>query len=130
MQYTGDATTRPLAFSLAIGLLGGAAIIMTRFLTSRGPMVLLPYAVLMFVTALYLRVEHVQTFRCRFLGAFRAFATAAVIHYTFILTVTNRRALGMELFGHAWRLAMLGAIGALLSAAVAQLTTTRSASES
>jgi hypothetical protein len=122
---TGTATRRPVAFTLALGLLGGGALITTVWSTSRGPMVLFPYAALVLVTAAYLRLEHVQHFRRRFGLALGSFMVATVVLYLFIGLVAANTLFIITPWGHAWRLGIMLAIGATLSAAVAQLTETQ-----
>ena len=69
MVTIGTATNRPIAFSFAVGLLGGSALISTVSLTTRGPMIFLPYAGIVFATAAYLRHERVRPFARRFADA-------------------------------------------------------------
>lgn len=125
MRYTGDATTRLSAFCLALGALGGGASIMTTMLSSRGPLIFIPYALILLVAAIYLRSERIPTFQRRFLATFGAFMSAVAVHYVFLMTVVNPRTLEMPFVGHAWRIAVMAAIGAVVGAAVAQLTATR-----
>jgi hypothetical protein len=126
MATFGEATRRPIAFALSLGVLGGAALISTVSLTSRGPMVFVPYAALVIATALFLRVERVRPFMRRFSLALGSFMVATVALYVFIFTVANVPVIhGLAIGGHAWRLGMMLGIGSILSAAVAQLTSTR-----
>lgn len=122
----GTATRRPVAFALALGLLGGGALIMTAWTTTRGPLVLVPYAVLVLVTAVYLRVERVQHFGRRFALALGAFMIATVLLYLFIGLVDAKTLFMISLLGHSWRLGLMLLLGIALSAAVAQLTATSS----
>lgn len=121
---TGIATHRPVAFALALGLLGGGALITTVSTTTRGPIVLLPYAALVLVTAVYLRVEHVPHFAQRFRLALGSFMFATVLLYLFIGLVAARTLFIIPFRGHVWRIGVMFAIGSALSAAVAQLTAT------
>jgi len=128
MQVIGTAANRPIAFILGLGLLGGGALITTVWATTRGPMVLLPYAAFVVVTAVYLRIERVQPFVRRFNLALGAFMMATVILYLFIGLVAAKTLLIIPLLGHAWRLGLMLVIGAVVSAAVAQLTATKASS--
>jgi len=123
----GTATQRPIAFALALGLLGGAALITVEWTTTRGPLVLIPYAVLILVSALYLRLERVQYWPRRFALTLGAFMAATLILYLFIGSVATRSLLTIWAWGHAWRLGLMLGIGVALSAAVAQLTATKPA---
>jgi len=125
----GIATHRPLAFMLALGLLGGGALITTVTATSRGPMIFLPYSGIVVVTAAYLRLEHVPHFTNRFRLALGAFMFASVLLYLFIGLFAAKTLFAIPLLGHAWRLGIILAVGTALSAAVAQLTATRESSE-
>lgn len=120
----GTATQHPLAFVLSLGLLGGGALIITVSLTTRGPLVFLPYALIVITGAVYLRVERVQGFGNRFALSLGSFMFATVLLYLFIGLVHAKSLLKISLFGHAWRLGLMLLIGAALSAAVAQLTST------
>ena len=125
MASAGTATHRPLAFALALGLLGGAALIIVEWTTTRGPLVLLPYAAIVIASAAYLRIEMVQPFSRRFLIALGSFMFASLLLYVFIGFVLAKTFFAISVAGHAWRIALLLAIGTVLSAAVAQLTATR-----
>lgn len=120
----GTATRRPVSFALALGLLGGGALITTVWTTTRGPLVLVPYAVLVLAAAIYLRVERVQHFGRRFALALGAFMFATVLLYLFIGLVAAKTLFLISPLGHTWRLGLMLLIGGALSAAVAQLTGT------
>lgn len=123
---TGTATHRPLAFTAAMGLLGGGALITTGAVTTRGPMVLLPYAAIVIVTGMYLRLEQVQPFTRRFGLALASFMMATVVDYLFIGLFAAKSLFVISLWGHTWRIGLMFMIGSVLSAAVAQLTATES----
>jgi hypothetical protein len=119
------ATQRPIAFALALGLLGGSALITIAWNTTRGPVVLIAYAMLIIVAAVYLRVERVQHFSRRFSITLGAFMFATLMFYLFIGLVAAKTLFKIPLFGHAWRLGFMLLVGSALSAAVAQMTATR-----
>lgn len=123
----GSATERPLAFVLALGFLGGAALITVEWTTTRGPLVLLPYAALVLSAAFYLRLERLQGWWRRFIVTFGSFAFATGMLYLFVSLVLARTLFVISPWGHAWRLGLMLVIGCALSAAVAQLTATRPA---
>ena len=126
MVTLGVATNRSLAFTLALGVLGGAALVSTVALTARGPMIFVPYAAVILVAGCYLRLERVQPFRRRLGLVLGAFMTATLILYAFIFTFGNATVNSISLVGHVWRLGLMLGVGAVLSAAVAQLTATKS----
>ena len=119
---TDSATGDPLAFSLALGTLAGAALIVTTFLTNRGPVIFIPYAGMMLLTAAYLKFGCVATFKLRFRMALGSFMFASMLLYVFIATVPTEAWRVIPVWGHAWRIGLIIAIGSALSAAVAQLT--------
>lgn len=121
----GAATERPVGFALSLGLLGGAGLIAVEWITARGPLILIPYAALVIVAAVYLRTERVQDWRRRFLLSLGAFMTATILLYLFIGLIATQNLLAISAWGHTWRLGAMGLIGAALSAAVAQLTATK-----
>ncbi len=121
----GIATRRPMAFTLALGLMGGAALVATAWNTSRGPMVLLPYGALMIATAAYLRLERVPGFVRRFGLALGTFMVATLILYLSIGALAAKSLFLLPASEHAWRLALMLAIGGAFSLAVAQLTATQ-----
>lgn len=124
----GTATQRPISFALSLGLLGGAALIATVSLTSRGPMIYVPYAVIVLTSAVFLRVENVQPFAKRFALVLGSFMFSTVLLYLFIGIVHAKTLFIIPALGHAWRLGVMLMIGTCLSAAVAQLTATRAQS--
>ena len=125
MEIIGNATRRPIGFAVSLGVLGGAALIATSSLSHRGPMIYVPYAAIILAAAFYLRSEHVQPFATRFAIALGSFMVATIIVYLFLGLYAAGTMTDISLAGHAWRLGLMLAIGAALSAAVAQLTATR-----
>lgn len=122
----GSATDRPMAFMLSLGLLGGAGLITVEWTTTRGPLVLIPYAALILASWLYLRLERVQRWSRRLMLTLGSFMVATVLLYLFIGAVLARTLLVISAWGHTWRLGLMLLIGTVLSAAVAQLTATKS----
>jgi len=125
MTTLSNATQRPLAFILALGTLGGAALIVTLFVTSRGPIVFLPYAAIVLTGLVYLRVERVRPFAKRFTLSLGSFMLATIVFYVFNIA---RSSADISILGHAWRLGFMLAVGSVLGAAVAQLSSTTTAS--
>ena len=120
----GTATQQPIAFVLSLGVLGGAALIATASLSTRGPLIYIPYAAIVLTSAAYLRFERVQPFAMRFTLALGVFMLATVLLYLFIGLFHAKTLLVISPLGHAWRLGLMLLIGSALSAAVAQLTAT------
>lgn len=125
MRNRSGASDRPVAFVLAFGALGGAALITTVSVSRRGPMIFLPYAAIVLACAALLRAERVNGFGRRFALHLGAFMTSTIVVYLFIGQFKARTLTSISLSGHAWRLGGMAAIGTILSLAVAQLTATR-----
>src|SRR5439155_23153147 len=118
------ATQRPVAFSLALGVLGGSALIVTAWNTRYGPVILLPYAALVLISAIYLRLERVQDFSRRFGITLGVFMSATLLFYLYAAGIRAKTLFIIPLWGHAWRIGFMLLIGSILSAAVAQVTAT------
>jgi hypothetical protein len=125
MWNDNGATNQPVAFVLAFGILGGAALITAVSVSHRGPIVFLPYAAIVLVCAALLRAERVQGFARRFALHLGAFMTSSIVLYVFIGQFQAHTLTKISIPGHAWRLGVMAAIGSALSFAVAQLTATR-----
>ena len=113
-----DSPKRPLPLALALGVLGGAALIVTTML-SPGQMVLLPYAALVLASLAAVRLAGWPDFPRRFAAAFLAFMVATAALYVFV--ATSEDVTPLPLSGHVWRLGLMAAIGGVLSGAVAYL---------
>jgi hypothetical protein len=121
----GSATDRSVAFTLALGVMGGSALILVEWVSTRGPLVLLPYAALILATLGYLRAEQVQGWSRRFSMTLGSFMLATLLLYFFIGLVLAGSLSRVSLAGHAWRLGLMLLIGSVLAAAVAQLSATK-----
>jgi hypothetical protein len=116
------AFSRPLAFTIALGILGGAALIATVVLSRRGPMIFLPYAAIVLAGAFYLRLDHVRPFTLRLIVSTGSFMIATLIVYVFIVGFEAHSARHISVIGHAWRLGLMLLIGVVLASVVAYLT--------
>ena len=125
MRNRNGATNRPAAFILAFGVLGGAALITAVSVSTRGPIIFLPYAAIVLVCAALLRAECVQGFGRRFALHLGVFMTSSSVLYLFIGQFQAHTLTSISFLGHAWRVGVIVGIGSILSLAVAQLTATR-----
>lgn len=123
MMKSRTATSSVPLFSLSAGVLGGALLIITQALASRAPMIYLPYAAVVVLTAVWLRVDRVQPFARRWLLSLGTFMVSTIILYFYIGLRSSHTLFKISLLGHAWRLGLMLAIGAVISGAVAFLTT-------
>ena len=114
-----------LLFTAGIGVAGGAAIIAANDLSTYGPLVLVPYALILIVTALYLRRKRIERFAGRFNVSLGAFMIATLVVYVWILTIDNPQAVRAGVWPLLWPLAMMICVGSALSAGVAALTRVR-----
>jgi hypothetical protein len=121
----GSATDRSIAFTLALGVLGGSSLILVEWASTRGPLVLLSYAAVVLTALVYLRVEHVQGWSRRFSMTLGSFMLATLLLYFFIGLVPAGSLSRISIAGHAWRLGLMLVIGSVLAAAVAQLSATK-----
>lgn len=112
---------KPIPVALALGILGGAALIITTELTNTGPAIYIPYAILVIAIFATLRSLNWPELSKRFTTSFLAFMVASIIMYLFIGTFDAGTILEIPVWGHIWRLGFLATIGGILSLAVAYL---------
>lgn len=114
---------RTTTLTFIVSTLGGVALVATTALTTRGPLILLPYAGILVATALLLRTAGFSTLRSRVWAAMATFMISSLILYGFIVLVENPAALlANGLLGHVWRLALIAAIGFPIATMLAYLT--------
>ena len=117
MSYT--STHRVVTFAAAVGALGGAILTLSYIFFTPGKYLLLPYAAVVIGAMLALRAEGFASFRQRFKASLLSFVIYAGIHYVAVSWSPGVSSLGV--LGHAWRLGLLVAIGAIISLAIARL---------
>ena len=105
----------------AAGLLGGAALIAAEGLSTVGPLVLVPYTLLVLGTALVLQRWGEQRTVVRFTVILAAFMLATVLLVAYIVAVEPTARRTITLSGYTWRLGMMLGIGAVASAIAALL---------
>jgi hypothetical protein len=117
-----EASVRRLIIITAIaGLLGGGLIAATTRLTTHGPAIFIPYAVMLLSLLVYFRLSQPLSFKQRFGVAFLAFTAATTIGFVYISAFVNPHDLNLnESRWHiAWTLAAFAAIGCASSSIVA-----------
>ncbi len=112
---------QPVTLALALGVLGGAALLVTTMLTTRGPLILLPYAAIVLSSLVAVRLAGWPAFGQRFVASFLAFMVATVVLYVFMGVVAGESLPALSVWGHTWRLGLMAGIGSVLSGAVAYL---------
>lgn len=127
------------AFSRAVvlGVFGGAGLALTAIYSRRGPLIYPAYATLLAALTLLLARYNGMSFSERFAAALAGFlvASAALYITVGILSDRQRRRLVAEgrlpasaldsrlpLWGHAWRVGFLLAVGAITSAGIAYIS--------
>jgi FtsH-binding integral membrane protein len=84
--------SRPLWVAVILGAITGGVLVAIEALVQRKAFMLVPYAVLMVGTLIYLRRARGSTFARRFGFALVAFMTATMILYTYVITRANTAA--------------------------------------
>lgn len=120
MTYA-ESVKKPIPVAFALGILGGATLIITTELTNTGPAIYIPYAILVIAIFATLRLINWPELSKRFTTSFLAFMVASIIMYLFIGIFDAGTILEIPLWGHIWRLGFFAAIGGILSLAVAYL---------
>ena len=110
------------------GLLGGGALVAAEALSSVGPLIVLPYTVLVLGTAFLLQRRGESRFGVRFGAVLAAFMLATLLLYAYIGAVETSALRTISPWGHAWRLGLMLGIGALAGTVAAFLSSDRGAS--
>ncbi|HEY8182818.1 MAG TPA: hypothetical protein VII32_11290 [Thermoanaerobaculia bacterium] len=110
---------RIVSLAVALGVVGGAVIVLSHMFFTPGKYVLITYAVVIVGATLAVRAERLASFAERFATGLLAFALYAGAHYVAVSFSPGVSSLG--LLGHAWRLALLLGIGAVINLATARL---------
>ena len=122
-----------LSRAVVVGLFGGVGLACTVTYSRRGPLIFPVYAALLGALALLLARYGALTYGARLAAALAGFMTASLLLYVAVgfKAAAQRRQLqkqgrlppgdlhGPSLFGHAWRLGFLVAVGTVVSAGVA-----------
>jgi hypothetical protein len=120
--------------ALVLGAFGGVGLTLTALYSRRGPLIFAPYAALFAGLTILLARYAALPYTTRLVAAFAGFFVASIALYgtTVVLAGRARRrlvaekrlpegAVGITLWGHAWRAGLLVAVGAVVSAGVAFL---------
>lgn len=112
-------TRRTLSLAVALGVIGGAVIVLSHVFFTPGKYVLIPYAIVIVGALLAVRAERLDSFGERFASGLLAFVLYAGAHYVAVSFSPGVSSVGFV--GHAWRLAFLLGIGVILNLATARL---------
>ena len=105
----------------ALGVLGGATLILFATFFSAGKLLLLPYAFVVVMTGVILKGCAIPRYGIRWAVGTSAFVIASTALYVFILATASGGA-PPTFTGHLWRFAVIIMIGAAIHAAVARVT--------
>ncbi len=107
--------------ALVLGVLGGIALILVTAYSTRGPLIFFPYTALLAALGALVG-QREPAFKERFLAILSGFMVASILLYAYIAVFDASSASSISLFGHAWRLAFLMVVGALLALAISYVT--------
>lgn len=109
---------RTMSLALALGFLGATALILAAMFFAPGKFILVPYGAFVVAIAVVLRSARVPTYRERFVAGLGAFMVATLALYIYTARIGGH----VSPIGHAWRLAVVIAIGVALNAAIARVS--------
>ena len=93
------------------GLIGGLALVSVPLLGLRGPMIYVPYTALLLVLAFLSGLFKFDRWQ-RFELVFTGFMVSSLLLYLYTIFIDSPSAWTIPLWGHAWRLGFLSAVGA------------------
>lgn len=112
-----DTPTKMTAVTASFfGSVAGIAVVATTILTTKGFIIFFPYALLFLALFWTLKRRPEITDFQRFWAGVGAFMLSTLFLYFYIIVIANPKGLKMPLWGHIWRLAIMMAIGAVISA--------------
>jgi len=113
-------TRRALSLAVALGALGGAALVLSAmFITGPGKSILLTWAAVVVGTTVAIRAERLSSFSTRFAVGLVAFVISSLALYVALVLSPQTAHLGFG--GHAWRVGFIVALGALFNLATASI---------
>ncbi len=113
-------TRRALSLAVALGALGGAALVLSAmFITGPGKNILLTWALVVVGTTVAVRAERLSSFFTRFAVGLIAFVISSLALYVALAFSPQTSHLGLG--GHAWRVGFIVALGALINLATASV---------
>lgn len=111
---------RLLSLTIALGILGGASLIIANAFFTPGKEILIPYAFIVLLSAIVLRGEKIVSFRNRFLALLSVFMlSTSALHFAIGL---SPHSLDLSALGHLWRFGAMLAIGIGISLPMARIT--------
>lgn len=120
MQIAIDSSFRRSAsLAAALGVLGGATLVLSAAFFASGKHILLPYALFVVATGVVLKSCRVEEYSTRFFIGVTSFLVASMALYVYIAMNVST---SIPWHGHLWRIAVVLGIGAAIHAAVARVS--------
>ncbi|HEX6086500.1 MAG TPA: hypothetical protein VF266_18370 [Thermoanaerobaculia bacterium] len=110
---------RSASLAAALGVLGGATLVLSAAFFSPGKYILLPYALFVVATGVVLKSCRVTQYSARFAIGLASFLIASTALYVFISMSVSTT---IPWHGHLWRFLFLLGLGAAIHAAVARVS--------
>ena len=111
---------RLVTLTVSMGLLGGALLVVANSTFGSGKEILLPYALLLILTAALTRAERIASYVARFAVLLTTFVLSSGCLY--LAVAISPRSSDLSALEHAWRLAFVVGLGALLALPLARVT--------
>lgn len=114
-----DHARRFFGLTLALGVLGGAVLVLGNMLVGFGKFILVPYFLVVVAAIVVIRAERIAGFSHRLAVTFGAFMISSLALYLSVVLAVG--AADLSFLGHLWRLALLASIGLAVSLPGARL---------
>lgn len=114
-------TWRSLSLAVALGVLGGATLVLSARFFTTGTYLLIPYALVVLGSLVAIRAEGIVKFSERFLTGLLAFVLSSLAPYVSVTVTLSPTVAQIGFLGHASRVGLLVGIGALVSLATARV---------
>jgi hypothetical protein len=105
-----------------LGALGGIALVLVQFISTRGPMIFLPYMALFLALAALSARHRAQPFISRLMATFGAFVLATAVAWLYVAIIVNPQPLWQPSWVGAWHLVLVLGSGAVIAAAITYVT--------
>lgn len=113
-----------ISLALALGIFGAAVLVLSFVFFTPGKYLLIPYAGVVLATTAVIRAEHIRNFGDRFVIGLMSFMIASMALYVAVSWSVGVSKL--PLFGHAWRIGLLLAVGAAINLPAARIANAQS----
>lgn len=108
------------SLSLAWGGMAGSLMILKVIVSSSGPLIFVPYAILVVGFFWLIKKTEISYFH-RFLAGLASFMVATLIYYFYIAFFMNPNLLTAPIWAHLWRIGMMLGIGIIVNGVLTYL---------